>query len=427
MKKKVGVIGAGIMGLTCGYELLKRGFEVTIFEKDNRVGGMSASFNFDGLEIERYYHFVCRADETLFDLLKEFGIFNSLVWKDTRMGFFFNGKLYRWGNPIYLLTFPGANFFSKMRYGWHIFNTSRRKRWNKLDSRNAVEWIKSSIGEKGYKIFWKPLFDFKFFQYKNNLSAAWIGTRIKRMGFSRKNVFTERLGYIEGGIKQLLDRMSASIKSLGGVVHLDSEVKKITVSGNRVDSLLAGGVYQSFDIILSTIPIPYVADIIPDLPQELLEQYRKIKNIGIICPILKLKRRITENFWLNISDKNIDIPGIIEFSNLNPLYGNILYIPFYLPRGHPHYSRPDKYFFGEVYSCLERINPHFSREWIKSETINRYEYAQPVCFPKFSDTLPPVKTPVDGLYIADTSFYYPQDRSMSESIRQAKQITAEVD
>ena len=56
---KVAVIGSGIMGLTVGYELLKKGYRVSIFEKDDSVGGMSASFDFNGLSIERYYHFVC--------------------------------------------------------------------------------------------------------------------------------------------------------------------------------------------------------------------------------------------------------------------------------------------------------------------------------------------------------------------------------
>ena len=52
MSKKIAVIGAGISGLTCGYELQKAGFEVTVFEADDHVGGRMWSreidtFNFD--------------------------------------------------------------------------------------------------------------------------------------------------------------------------------------------------------------------------------------------------------------------------------------------------------------------------------------------------------------------------------------------
>ena len=60
------IVGAGPMGLMAARELLKRGHAVTICERDDRIGGMSASFNFDGLEIERYYHFICKTDFPLF-------------------------------------------------------------------------------------------------------------------------------------------------------------------------------------------------------------------------------------------------------------------------------------------------------------------------------------------------------------------------
>ena len=57
------------MGLAAAYQLLKLGHEVELFEADRQLGGMSASFMFDGIKIERYYHFICKADQPLFDML----------------------------------------------------------------------------------------------------------------------------------------------------------------------------------------------------------------------------------------------------------------------------------------------------------------------------------------------------------------------
>ena len=37
--------------------------------------------------------------------------------------------------------------------------------------------------------------------------------------------------------------------------------------------------------------------------------------------------------------------------------------------------------------------------------------------PNFRDKLPPIRTPIRGLQIADTSYYYPEDRGVAESIR----------
>ena len=44
-----------------------------------------------------------------------------------------------------------------------------------------------------------------------------------------------------------------------------------------------------------------------------------IRNVGVVCVLLKLKRPFSRNFWMNINDRRIEIPGLIEYTNLNPL------------------------------------------------------------------------------------------------------------
>ena len=53
VKKRFAIVGAGPMGLMAAMEILKAGHKVDIYERDDRIGGMSAVFDFDGLEIER--------------------------------------------------------------------------------------------------------------------------------------------------------------------------------------------------------------------------------------------------------------------------------------------------------------------------------------------------------------------------------------
>ena len=88
------------MGLAAAYQLLKQGHTVSLYEADKTLGGMSASFEFDGIRIERYYHFICKSDQPFFDLLRELEIDHALRWADTRMGYFYRGKLLNWGDPI---------------------------------------------------------------------------------------------------------------------------------------------------------------------------------------------------------------------------------------------------------------------------------------------------------------------------------------
>jgi protoporphyrinogen oxidase len=177
VKKNIAVVGAGPMGLTTAYKLLLAGHHVTLYEADKIIGGMSASFNFDGLKIERYYHFICKSDESLFSLLKELGIEDSLKWRDTKMGYFFKDKVRPWGDPIALLKFPQIGMISKIRYGLMAFIATKRSDWQKLDQVGAVEWLKKWVGEKTYDVLWKPLFELKLYQYSDTVSAAWIWSR----------------------------------------------------------------------------------------------------------------------------------------------------------------------------------------------------------------------------------------------------------
>ena len=58
--------------------------------------------------------------------------------------------------------------------------------------------------------------------------------------------------------------------------------------------------------------------------------YIERKTLLFICVIIKLKKSISKNFWLNINDPNMDIPGLVEYSNLMPMKENVIYVPFYL-------------------------------------------------------------------------------------------------
>ena len=417
------VLGAGPMGLMAAMELLRQGHSVDLYERDDRIGGMSASFDFDGQPIERYYHFICKTDYPLFDLLEELGLSDKLRWTCTRMGYYYDGKLYKWGTPMALLSFPKLGPISKLRYALHVLSTKRIKDWRKLDLVNATTWLRRWLGAKTYDVLWRRAFELKFFDYTDNLSAAWIGTRIKRIALSRRNLFEESLGYLQGGSETLLVQMERFIRERGGRIHLRKGIDEVVVEDNRVVAVVAGGERIATDAVLSTAPIQYVPRFAPHLPEEYLAKLRAIENIPVACVILKLRRRLTENFWLNISDERIDIPGLIEYSNLNPeSHDTIVYAPFYMPKTHPKWSLPNEALIEEVIGYLSRINADFSPDWVLARHCHRYDFAQTICPPGFYDMLPAMRAPVDGLYIADTSYYYPEDRSISESIAVGKTL-----
>jgi protoporphyrinogen oxidase len=112
------------------------------------------------------------------------------------------------------------------------------------------------------------------------------------------------------------------------------------------------------------------------------------------------------------------VPGIIEFSNLRPVGSeSVVYVPYYMPNDNIKFTRTDKNLLDEAFGYLQRVNPNLTREDIIATHVARLGYAQPVCEPGFAAKIPPVQTSILGLQIADTCFYYPEDRGISESVR----------
>ena len=86
-----------------------------------------------------------------------------------------------------------------------------------------------------------------------------------------------------------------------------------------------------------------------------------------------------------------------------------------MPRKNAVYSDSDEVFKSKVKSYFKKINPQLVDEDFLDIRVHRYSHAQPICEPNFLETLPPDNLPVTGLWAADTSYYYPEDRGISES------------
>lgn len=415
-KERIAVLGAGPMGLAAAYQLVLDGYQPVIFEADDRVGGMTACFDFSGLQIERYYHFHCTSDTGFLNLLDELGIADRMNWTETKMGYWFNNQLQPWGNPIALLRFSGLTLIGKIRYGLMAFFATKRKNWKSLDEVEATDWIKKWVGEAVYEIMWHKLFEYKFHHFTGNLSAAWIWSRIRRLGQSRYNLFKEKLGYLDGGSQTLLNRLQEFLEANGAELNLGQPVTRVLIDASRVTGVETKTGRHGFSKVISTIPLPYVPQVFPDLPDNILDKYRSVNNIAVVCVIAKLSKPLSENFWVNTNDDEMDIPGLVEYSNLRPLKNAVVYVPFYLPGEHPKYSEPDEIFIEKVKTYLMKINPDLSEDDFLDVRASRYRFAQPICEPGFLKKLPDVQPPVRGLWVADTSYYYPEDRGISESI-----------
>jgi len=410
--------------LTAAYHCLKKGCEVEVFELEQEPGGLASSFDFSGTFIERYYHFVCFNDDPLFALLKELDIYEKLKWYPAKMGFFYEGKEYPFTSPMDLMRFKPIGILDRIRFGLNVLYSKNIQYWQQLESISAKKWLTRHIGARAYEVIWDPLIRVKFGSYADQISAAWIWHRIHRVAKSRKSSLSPGLlGYISGGSEALVSTLIDKIKEMGGKIHLNCPVKSLIGDSGKITGLQLQDRSAEFDGVISTVPAKRLSNLVKPLNEKYGEELSEIKIIGVVCMILKLKKPVTNNFWLNINDSRISFNGIIELTNLNlelrESGTHIAYIPFYLPVDEARYNFPDQQLFDEYLKAIKLINPEFKDDWVLDHRVFRNSMAQTICTTNFSKKIPSIKSPIKGLAVTDSSQLYPEDRTISGTIKVA--------
>jgi protoporphyrinogen oxidase len=425
---KIAIVGGGISGISAGYFLSKQGHKVTVFERDDVPGGLASSFDFGGAFIERYYHFICAGDEDLIKLCDELGLQRKLQWRDSSMNFFYDDKLYPFGTPLNLLFFGPVSFLGRIRFGLHVMYAKSIKSWQRLESESAEAWLTRYIGKQAFDVIWQPLLKIKFGEYASEVAASWMWHRIHRVATSRKKFMQrEMLGYLSGGTKMVLDALIERIEQAGGTVRTSAKVSSIKLEEGVARGIRCGGEDHEFDAVVSTVAPPLLVRMLPSTCSEFQNALARIKYIGVVCMILKLSRPITDAFWTNVNDPRISFNGIIEYTNLNPrpdIQGSkIAYIPYYLKTTNERYAYKDEDVLEEYSKAIRLVSPDFNPTWIEDWRVFRDPYAQAICSTNFSELVPEQKTPIDGLYMIDSTQLYPSDRTISGMIGLAETLS----
>lgn len=417
---KIGIIGAGISGLTSALALAKKGHHVEVFHKEREPGGLIGTFDFDGVRIEHYYHFLCAGDSGYFRLCEELGLKDQLRFARARTGFFYDGRSYPLSTPLDLLRFDAIPWTQRLRFGLFALEARWRNEWRQLDEIAAKPWLIDRIGLRAYEVIWEPLLSLKFGAFHEQISAAWVWHRLHRVARSKG-----RMGYLDGGTQRLLDALIEQLRGLGVAVHLECPVAGVLTDegGQRAVALRfdAGADFEC-DRVVSTVPLPVLADLLPAGWDEYANQLRQVHYIGVVCVAFKLKRAVSPYFWYNVHDSRAPFNGIIEYTNLVPLggsAGHIVYVPYYVPVDHPIYTMTDEAVVRRSWEGLLQVQPRLRDQDILARHVARAPYAQAICPTGFLRMLPEHRSPLDGLYLLDSTFLYPEDRTQSGQILRA--------
>jgi protoporphyrinogen oxidase len=431
----IGIIGAGLSGLSAAYDLAQKGYRVTVVDRGDRPGGLASSLDVDGLAVERFYHFICRGDDDLEALARELGVGDAIDWNEGSTSFFYEGTVYPFRTPFDLLRFTPIPPLQRVRFGTTVIRSRLRKDWDALDGISARQWLIDRMGREAYRVIWDPLLRVKFGPYHNQISAAWIWHRINRVARSRTSYLKpEVFGCFRGGSNVIVQALVDRLKAMPSVtLRTGAAVARIDVHAERVRAIhLADGAVIPVDAAVSTIALTGLTRLVQELPIAYREQLDSIRYLGVVCGLMVLKRPITDSFWLNVNDRRTPFNGLIEYTNLNRwlrdrLGGRaIAYIPAYIRTSDPMYSMPDAELIALYKQALRLINPEFRDDWIERCVIGREAWAQAICTVGFKDIVPGHRTPIPNLYITDSAQYYPEDRTISAAIRLGRQVAVAI-
>jgi len=417
-KREMAIIGAGLGGMAAAYDLAAAGHRVTIYEKEDYVGGLASGVKEPHWDwsVEKYYHHWFATDEHMLGLIDELGWSDKVLFPRPYTVVYHEGKFYPFDSYLNALLFPGLGWgLNKIRFGLVGLYLRLTDDWKSLEKTTVDAWMRKWAGEHVYQSMWEPLVVGKFGKHHRDVNMAWMWARLK--------VRTTRLGTFEGGFQAFADLFAQHLIESGVDIQLGSGVTRVNpqAEGRLELETESGG--RTFDQCLVTTSPGFLARLAPDLPEGYLGSLLKLKSMGAVVMIMSLKQQLSEEgyYWYNIP-KSAGFPflALVEHTNYvsKENFGgeHIVYCGDYLDPDHEYFQLSKDELLEHFLPSLERINKNFSTDWINKTWVFRTKYAQPVPQVNHSANIPAIETPIDGLYFASMSQVYPWDRGTNFAV-----------
>jgi protoporphyrinogen oxidase len=450
----IGIVGGGLAGLAAAHRLQRRGHEVRVFEANDRLGGLAATYETRGDRIESFYHHLSKSEETIVELAEELGLGDRIEWHVGENAYYVDGVAHPLDTPWEIAAYPYLSLYDKFRLAMLTMEVDvrggrpRRDTYEDLSAFEDVpikEFLLEHTTRGVYEYFFEPLLDAKFGDRKEDVSAAWLLGRIKFRG-ERDLLRGEILGYFEGGFGVLVDalieavgrenittgayvtdlefadrdgprpavRDAADAPASGWTPPSRGPVETMTVAKRDGDRGQTER-YAVEDVVVAAMP-----DVL-----ESLTGYRcEIDFQGSVCAVVSMEESLLDTYWLNIAD---DAPfgALIEHTNfVSPeRYGgeHLLYVASYVQDTDAELWQLDDDEVRELwFDGIEELYPAFEREQVNWCRVGRNPKTAPVYERGYLDLVVPYDLGVwdaPGVYYAGMASraQYPE-RSLNGAI-----------
>lgn len=293
-KKKIIIVGAGPGGLTAGMILSSRGFDVEIYEKQDRVGGRSRNITQDGFNFDMGPTFLMMkflldemfelAGEDIDDYMKSTRLdpMYTLDFGDFQMDI--SGDREKMKSEINK-HFPGEaekldKFFQREGERFEKLYPVLKKNYNSIFSFLSPIMLKALPHLPKEKSLYDYLGNY-FDSHKLRLAFTFQAKYLGMSPFECPALFVilpyleHKFGifHVEGGLSKISESMAQVINKKGGKIHLNSSIKQLIVDEKRKVNgiILNDGTHKIADEVILNADFAYAMNNL--IPKGVLKKY----------------------------------------------------------------------------------------------------------------------------------------------------------
>lgn len=304
-KKRIIILGAGLSGLSAAWHLQKKGVECLVLEKEKEAGGLCRSKKVNGFTFDYSGHLLHFRHDYTFNMVKNI-LGCDLVEHRRSARIYLCGVYSQYPFQANLYGLPPA-IIKDCLLGF--ISASRNKSSGK-EKLTFLDWINETFGIGIAKYFMVP-YNTKFWTVSpNKMTCEWLDGFIPVPSLGQLvdgtiKISRRQFGYNahfwypkKGGIFEVVSALTKEVRN----IHTDCQV--MDIDNNEIK--LTSGVRERFDYLISTIPLPEMANLIKVLPAGISASFKKLRWNSILNINLGIGRNDSlKQHWIYFPQKEL--------------------------------------------------------------------------------------------------------------------------
>ncbi len=383
---KIGILGAGLTGITLAHLYREKGYEVVVLEKDSEYGGLCRS------RTEQGFTFDTGGSHIIFSRDAEVLSFMHRMLEGNREMRRRNTKIYHRGTYI---KYPFENGLNELNLDDRFFciyefiRTLIAAEKGELDPpANFREWMYCTFGKGISELYLVP-YNEKIWKYPvHEMSCHWVEGRIPRPPVEdviKSAIGMETEGYTHqiqfayprtGGIQALIRALAKPVKSS---IHCNFEVSSLRCENGRYG--IGNGTEEVIvDRVISTLPLQTLVAALEKVPPEVQDACDRLRYNSLYCVCIGVKGEVPPYSWVYIPDprtgyfNRISFPSHYSPETAPPGYASIL-AEITFRKGDEIDSMDEEEILNHVLSSLLEMNLIVQLEDVVYSHVERQPYA----------------------------------------------------